>query len=211
MSSAAIIHGTIRATGERMFPLVMAVVTGEDGDLVLRLQRREPQALADLYDRFGGTVYRLILRMVRDSGIAEDLVQETFLRAWNRVSGFDSQRGAVGPWLVAIARNRALDYLRSHLRRGGNNVDLNETEQPAQFVDLPDGALTLDAARQVQRALENLSPPQRETIELAYFEGMSQTEIAEHMGQPLGTVKTWMRRAMLQMRETMDAGGARNS
>jgi len=175
----------------------------EDGDVVVRLQRREPQALAELYDRYGGMIYRLVLRIVRDTGIAEDLVQETFLRAWNRAGAFDAERGAAGPWLLAIARNRALDYLRAQSRRGGNTMELNETEHPAHFVDFQAAALNFDLARQVKRALEQLSAGERTTIELAYFEGMSQSEIAERMGQPLGTVKTWMRRAMLRMRESM--------
>jgi RNA polymerase sigma-70 factor (ECF subfamily) len=186
-----------------MFPLILAVLAMEDGDVVVRLQRREPQALADLYDRYGGMIYRLVLRIVRDTGIAEDLVQETFLRAWNRAGAFDSERGAVGPWLLAIARNRALDYLRAKSRHGANILELNETEHPARFVDFPADALSFDLARQVKRALEQLSAEQRATIELAYFEGLSQSEIAERMDKPLGTVKTWMRRAMLLMRESM--------
>jgi RNA polymerase sigma-70 factor (ECF subfamily) len=186
-----------------MFPLILAVLAMEDGNVVVRLQRREPQALAELYDRYGGMIYRLVLRMVRDTGIAEDLVQETFLRAWNRAAAFDAERGAVGPWLLAIARNRALDYLRAQSRHGANAMELNESELPARFLDFPADALNFDLARQVKRALEQLSASQRVAIELAYFEGMSQTEIAERMGQPLGTVKTWMRRAMLQMRESM--------
>lgn len=194
-----------------MFPLMMAVLTHSDGDLLLRLQRREPQALAELYDRYGGMIYRLAVRMVRDTGIAEDLVQETFLRAWNRAAGFDSERGAVGPWLLAIARNRALDYLRAQGRRGANNIELNETEHPSLFVDFPAEALNFDLARQVKRALSKLPSQQREAIELAYFEGMSQSEIAERMGQPLGTIKTWTRRAMMQMRENMEAGGTANA
>jgi len=186
-----------------MFPLIFAVLAMEDGDVVVRLQRREPQALAQLYDRYSGMVYRLALRIVRDSGIAEDLVQETFLRAWNRAGAFDSERGAVGPWLLAIARNRALDYLRAQSRRGGNTIELNETEHPTRFIDFPVEALNFDLARQLKRAMEQLSADQRLALELAYFEGMSQSEIAERMGQPLGTVKTWMRRAMLQMRDSL--------
>jgi RNA polymerase sigma-70 factor (ECF subfamily) len=186
-----------------MFPPILAVLAMEDGDVVVRLQRREPQALAELYDRYGGMIYRLVLRMVRDTGIAEDLVQETFLRAWNRAGAFDSNRGAVAPWLLAIARNRALDYLRSQSRHGANTMELNETEHAARFVDFPAEALNFDLARQIKRALEQLSADQRAAIELAYFQGLSQSEIAEHMGQPLGTVKTWMRRAMLRMRESM--------
>ncbi len=203
MSSAAIILGTSRVPGEGMFPLILAVLALEDGDVVVRLQRREPQALAELYDRYGGMIYRLVLRIVRDTGIAEDLVQETFLRAWNRAGGFDSERGAAGPWLLAIARNRAIDHLRSQSRRGANTMELNEAEHPARFVDFPAEALNFDLARQVKRALEQLHADQRVAIELAYFEGLSQSEIAARMGQPLGTVKTWMRRAMLRMRESM--------
>src|ERR1700722_5462060 len=203
MSSAAIIHRTSRVPDEGMFPLILAVLAMGDGDVVLRMQRREPQALAELYDRYSGMIYRLVLRMVRDTGIAEDLVQETFLRAWNRASGFDSERGAAAPWLLAIARNRAIDYLRAQSRHGGTTMELNEAEHPAWFVDFPAETLNFDLARQVKRALEQLTADQRVAIELAYFEGMSQSEIAARMGQPLGTVKTWMRRAMLQMRESL--------
>jgi RNA polymerase sigma-70 factor (ECF subfamily) len=192
-----------------MLPLILAVLAKGDGDLLARLQRRDPQALAELYDRYGGTVFRLILRMVRDSGTAEDLVQETFLRVWNRAGGFDSDRGAVGPWLLAVARNRAIDHLRSRAGRCENTVELNETENPALFAGIPPDPLHFDLARHVKRALGELTPQQREAIELAYFEGMSQTEIAERMGQPLGTVKTWMRRALEQMREALPSALAR--
>lgn len=189
-----------------MLPLILAVFAKGDGDLLARLQRRDPQALGELYDRYGRMTFALIFRMVRDRGIAEDLTQETFLRVWNRVGGFDSERGAVGPWLLAVARNRAIDYLRYQGKRAEATIELNETEHPGLFTDLPSDPLTLDAARQVQRALAELPAQQREAIELAYFEGLSQTEIAEKMGQPLGTVKTWMRRALQQMRGTL--GGA---
>ena len=205
MACAAIIHEAIREPGECMLPLILAVLGAGDGDLLARLQRRDPQALAELYDRYGGIVFRLILRMVRDTGTAEDLVQETFLRVWNRAGGFDSGRGAVGPWLLAVARNRAIDHLRSRAGRGENHIELNETENPALFADPPADPLHFDTVRHVQRALERLTPQQREAIELAYFEGMSQSEIAQRMQQPLGTVKTWMRRALEQMREGLPA------
>jgi RNA polymerase sigma-70 factor, ECF subfamily len=189
-----------------MLPLILAVLAATEGDLLARLQRREPEALAELYDRYGGIVYRLILRMVRDQGIAEDLVQETFLRAWNRVGGFDAGRGAVGPWLLTVARNRAIDYLRYKQRRGESSLELNEAEHPGLFADMRSDPLHFDIARHIKRALAQLNPKQREAIELAYFEGMSQTEIAQRMDQPLGTVKTWMRRALEQMKEAL--GGA---
>jgi RNA polymerase sigma-70 factor (ECF subfamily) len=105
--------------------LLLALELGEgadDSELARRLQRREPQAMADLYDRFGRLSYSLIFGIVRDSGIAEDLVQESFLRVWNRVQGFDPDRGALGPWLLAIARNRAIDHIRSAGARMGRNL-----------------------------------------------------------------------------------------
>jgi len=192
-----------------MLPLILAVLAAGDGDLLARLQRRDPQALAELYDRYGGIVFRLILRMVRDSGTAEDLVQETFLRVWNRAGGFDGERGAVGPWLLAVARNRAIDHLRARGGRAENTIELNEIENPALFAAAASDPLHFDLARHVKQALGRLTPQQREAIELAYFEGMSQTEIAERMGQPLGTVKTWMRRALELMREVLPSTLAR--
>ncbi|MGA2592306.1 MAG: sigma-70 family RNA polymerase sigma factor, partial [Bryobacteraceae bacterium] len=115
-----------------LLPLLLAIEIGEgDPELALRLQRRDPRAMAELYDRYGRLVYALVVRIVRDGGIAEDLVQETFLRVWNRVQGFDAEKGALGPWLLAVARNRAIDYLRSTGNRMRNALELQETEHPA--------------------------------------------------------------------------------
>jgi len=186
-----------------MLALLLAVLAKTDGDLLVRLQNRDPQALAELYDRYGKMVYGLILRVVSDTGTAEDLVQETFLRVWNRAQGFDSERGAVGPWLMAVARNRAIDYLRSQGRRIQSSVEFNETEHPSLFANLQTEMLQFDVIKRMKTALEHLDGKQRKAIELAYFEGMSQTEIAERMGQPLGTVKTWVRRALQQLREEL--------
>ena len=189
-----------------MLPLILAVLAKGDGDLLVRLQGRDSRALGELYDRYGRMAFGLILRMVQDRGIAEDLVQETFMRVWNRVGSFDSEQGAIGPWLLAVARNRALDYLRYKGRRPESSIDAQETENPALFADTQADPLRFDVARQVKTALSRLTEAQREAIELAYFEGMSQTEIAERMRQPLGTVKTWMRRALQQMREELGGG-----
>jgi RNA polymerase sigma-70 factor (ECF subfamily) len=187
-----------------MLPLLLAIEVGEgDEDLVKRLRLRDPRAMADLYDRYGRLVYSLILRVVRDGGIAEDLVQETFLRVWNRVQGFDSDRGSLGPWLLAVARNRAIDYLRSAGGRMRNQFEVEESEHPAQFTDFEKQLLNSDRVRRVKVALEKLSENQRSVIELAYFEGLSQTEIAGRMGQPLGTVKTWVRSALKNLRDEL--------
>jgi RNA polymerase sigma-70 factor, ECF subfamily len=187
-----------------LLPILLAIHAAEDDSgLVVRMQRRDPQALAELYDRYGRVTYALILRVVRDAGIAEDLVQETFLRVWNRVHGFDAQKGSIGPWLLAVARNRAIDYLRSAGGRERNAVEFEETDHPALYCDMEKDLLSADKARKVKSAVEKLTPNQRQVIELAYFEGLSQTEMAERMGQPLGTVKTWVRSALKNLREDL--------
>ena len=187
-----------------LLPLLLAIHAADgDPELVARLLRRDPQALAELYDRYGRLVYSLILRVVRDAAIAEDLVQETFLRVWNRVQGFDTAKGAIGPWLLAVARNRAIDYLRSAVGRERNATEFEEADHPALYVDMESSIVTSDTARVVRAAMEKLSPQQRQVIELAYFEGLSQTEMAERMKQPLGTVKTWVRAALKNLRDDL--------
>jgi RNA polymerase sigma-70 factor (ECF subfamily) len=188
------------------FPLVFAAIDAEgDPQLALRLQRRDPQALAELYDRYGRMAFALILRIVRDAGIAEDLTQETFLRVWNRMAGFDAQRGALGPWVLTVARNRAIDYLRSvDGRTRQNAIELSAAETPAAFVDLDAALMRGDRARLLRDAVEKLNEKQRMVIELAYFEGLSQTEMADRLKQPLGTVKTWVRTALQVLRSELE-------
>ncbi len=184
-----------------LLSLLMAALAEGDAELVTRLQRRDPQALAELYDRYGRIAYSLILRVVRDASLAEDLVQETFLRVWNRAQAFDAQRGAIGPWLLAVARNRAIDYLRSAGGRERNALELEENAHPSLYTDMERDILASDKARLIRAALERLAPKQREVIELAYFEGLTQTEMAARLGEPLGTVKTWVRTALKNLRE----------
>lgn len=189
-----------------LLPLWLAArLAPSDVDLIERLQRRDPQALAELYDRYGKLAYSVTLRIVRDAAIAEDLVQETFLRVWNRVHGFDAGKGSIGPWLLAVARNRSIDYLRSAGGRERSATEFEETDHPALYTDMESEILTSDAARRVKAAMAKLSPNQRQVIELAYFEGLSQTEMAERMGQPLGTVKTWVRTALKNLRDELGA------
>lgn len=131
-------------------------------------------------------------------------MQETFLHLWNRAQGFDAERGALGPWLLAVARNRAIDYLRSAGgRMARNSMEMLETEHPSLFANFENDVLNQDTARQIRGALERLTPNHRNVIELAYFERLSQTEMAERMGQPLGTVKTWVRTALKNLREQL--------
>lgn len=187
-------------------PIWLAVHAGAaDAQLIERLQQRDAQALAELYDRYGRLAFSLILRIVRDSGIAEDLVQETFLRVWNRAQGFDAHKGSIGPWLLAVARNRAIDYLRSAGGRERNALEFEETDHPGLYTDMEQDILNSDKARRVKTAMQKLSPNLRQVIELAYFEGLSQTEMADRLGQPLGTVKTWVRTALKNLRDELGA------
>ena len=184
--------------------LQVALRFKDDGDLARRLRDRDAGAMRELYDRYGRLVYSLIMRMVRNSAAAEDLVQETFLRVWNRMQAFDQERGALGPWVLTVARNRAIDYLRSaDARISAGSLDLDRLEHPAQFCDFEDRALSLDRARRLKDAFEKLTPNQKTVVELAYYEGLSQTEMAERMQQPLGTVKTWVRSALKTLREQL--------
>ena len=124
-----------------------------DEELARRLQRRDPDAMADLYDRFGRIAYSVVVAIVRDPGVAEDLVQETFLRVWNRIQAFDRERGALGPWVLAVARNRAIDYLRSvDGRMQAGAVDLDRIEHPAQFSGIESRALAIDRVRRLKIA-----------------------------------------------------------
>lgn len=185
--------------------LPLAVRLAEDGDLVRRLKAREPQAMSELYDRYARVAYSLILRIVRNAAVAEDLVQETFLRVWHRVHSFDADKGALGAWLLTVARNRAIDHLRSiDGRMEVNAISLQHLERPAWFASLDTGALALDRVRRLQRAFEKLTPHQRQVIDMAYYEGMSQTEMAERLKQPLGTIKTWTRGALKILRDELE-------
>ncbi len=185
--------------------LLLGVSVAEgDRDLALRLKRRESAAMAELYDRFGRVAYSVIFTIVRDTGIAEDLVQETFLRVWNRMTAFDAERGALGPWLLTVARNRAIDHIRSaEARMSRNTYELEERQHPSLFANAEQEIVTADEVRRIQSALTSLNKNQKRVIELAYFEGLSQTEMAEKLGEPLGTIKTWARSALKRLREEL--------
>jgi RNA polymerase sigma-70 factor, ECF subfamily len=177
-------------------------------DLALadQLQRREPEAIAAIYDRYGSLVYSLFLRTTRDQSIAEDLVQELFLRIWNRAGDFDRSRGSLTVWILSIARNMGIDYLRSAHAKFNTKLQPIDTaaEMPRGPVERePESAIDQDRA--VQAAMAQLSQKQKVVLELAYFEGFSQTEIAERLQEPLGTVKSWTRSALQSLRTAVKA------
>jgi RNA polymerase sigma-70 factor, ECF subfamily len=184
--------------------LAVVLRAAGDGDLIRRLKARDARAMSEVYDRFGRQAYAIIFRIVHNPTVTEDLVQETFLRVWNRAQSFDDERGALGAWVLTVARNRAIDHLRSSDgRMQSGAVELEKLENTSLFADLPTDAISIDRTRRVKAALEKLAPHQRQVIDLAYFEGLSQTEMAERLKQPLGTVKTWTRSALQLLRDQL--------
>jgi RNA polymerase sigma-70 factor (ECF subfamily) len=180
----------------------ISYVHRRDTAIVERLRQRDPAALAELYDAYSRSVYSLLIGIVKDKAIAEDLAQETFLRVWLRAGLFDSRKGSAGPWVLTIARNQALDYLRSrNIRRCSDGAHLAETEDPRLFSNLERDIRLSHSRPLLNSALDELTPHQLTAIDLAYFEGCTQSEIAERMGHPLGTVKTWVRTALGTLRD----------
>jgi RNA polymerase sigma-70 factor, ECF subfamily len=170
------------------------VADSEARTLVARLARGETAAVGEFFDRHAGLAYGLALRILRDPTEAEDVVQETFVQVWRQASRYDPGRGSPEAWVCTIARTRALDQLR---RRAARREEPAPAEQPASR-----GAVTEEALA-VRKALDGLSGEQRRALELAYYEGLSQSEIARRLGEPLGTIKTRIRAAMMRLRETL--------
>ena len=174
-----------------------------DSDLIHAVARGDELALAACYDRYRLILFGLILRILHDREEAEDVLQDIFLQVWRRAGDFDEARGRAFTWLVTIARSRALDRLRS----AGSRARLAEEAAQIPRDDVADAsqdALKSEAAAIVRRALAALPEEQRRTLFLAYFEGLTQTEIAARLGDPLGTVKTRMRSGMIKLRELLE-------
>ena len=173
-----------------------------DNDLLHAIARGDEAALAACYDRYRLILFGLILRILHDREEAEDCLQEVFLQVWRRARDFDESRGRAFTWLVTIARSRALDRLRasgSRLRLATEAAQVPRDEvgdAAAEAVQSEPGAI-------VRTALAALPEEQRRTLLLAYFEGLTQTEIAARLGDPLGTVKTRMRAGMIKLRELL--------
>lgn len=179
----------------------------DDEELMSRLSLRDLKAFRTLYQRYSSLVYSASLRVLRDPALAEDMVQEIFLRIWRKPESYVSQRGKFATWLTSVTRNRAVDEIRSRNRRYRH-----ETASPEeQEWDVPgderdDPALTAelsDQRRLILAALSGLPEEQKQVIELAYFGGLTQQEISERLQQPLGTVKTRIRLGMQKLRAAL--------
>jgi RNA polymerase sigma-70 factor (ECF subfamily) len=179
----------------------------EDAALVAALAREEVTALEQLYDRYSALVFSVALRVLHDHALAEDVTQEVFLRVWRQPSSFDPQRGRFISWISSVARNRALDEQRrlTRRRRAEDQDEDPVLRLPAEGRgdDPAHEAVLADDRVRVRAALAQLPDAQRTVIELAYFGGLTQTEIAERTGDPLGTIKTRVRLGMRKLREAL--------
>jgi RNA polymerase sigma-70 factor, ECF subfamily len=176
----------------------IATKAAEDAALLARVERGDRGAMASLFDRYSGIVYSVALRVLKDTGQAEDVMQDIFIQIWKKPSAFVSGRGSLGAWLVVVARNRAIDALRR--RRPMDSV---EDVVLSSSTDLGAEAERNTLMEKVRVYLHQLPPEQRKSVEMAYFEGMSHSEIAEKTGDPLGTVKTRIRLALITLRKAM--------
>ena len=180
----------------------------DDREAIRRVASRDSAGLEWLYDRYATLVYSLALRIVRDASDAEDVTQEVFAQVWTQAARFDASRGAVGAWLTVMARSRALDRLR---RRGAapqpsGDVDaMANIQDPAPSVEwMAANAEQVTAAREAMAALP---AEQRATLELAYYEGLTQSEIAQRTDTPIGTVKTRIRTGLQRIRDVVAPKG----
>ena len=188
----------------------MHVSDPTDLSLLQRIAARDTGALAELYDRHSRLIFGLILRIVRDRGEAEEILQEAFFRVWTRAERYDARIGGPLPWMVRVARNRAIDCLRA--RRVRATVDTPATDLAAVEAVAPDTgiqspeAAVLDAERRrtLTDALAGLPEDRRQLIEAAFFEGYTHSELAQRFGLPLGTVKTRIRAGMTAMRKRLE-------
>jgi RNA polymerase sigma-70 factor (ECF subfamily) len=166
-----------------------------DLSLVARLRARDESAMAALYDRYSSLVYAVALRVLGDTGAAEDVLQEIFLQLWRKPSAFDAARGNMGAWLSVIARNRSIDALRK--RKPEIDIENVVLSVETNFANNADRGRALLKIREV---LGKMAAPQRSALEMAFFEGLTHTEIAEKTGEPLGTIKTRIRAGLSSLR-----------
>lgn len=167
-----------------------------EATLIARVRAGDENAMADVYDRYSGIVYAVALRVLGNTSSAEDVMQEVFLQFWRNPQAFDADRGKLAPWLAVIARNRSIDVLRK--RPMEDDID----EEPVSTgVNLEDEAAERQVMSKVRGVLGQLPQDQRRLLEMAFFEGMTHSEIAGKTGEPLGTVKTRIRSGLQALRK----------
>jgi RNA polymerase sigma factor (sigma-70 family) len=184
--------------------------------LLARTALGDRAAFATLYERSSGQLFAVVLRIQRDRALAEDLLQDVYVKVWHAAGGFDAARSQPMTWLASIARNRAIDSLRraqtqpmllSTTRDEGDGDDDGPDAVERAAADGPGPMELLDRAcdaRELHRCVERLSAAQKQSVALAFFDGLSYAEVAEHLKQPLGTVKSWLRRALAALKGCLD-------
>jgi RNA polymerase sigma-70 factor (ECF subfamily) len=172
----------------------------DDADMLARVQRGDEQAMASLFDRYSKIVYSVALRVLRDAASAEDVLQEIFMQVWRNPAGFVATRGSLGGWLAVVTRNRSIDSLRR--RKPTEQVEEMNIAAPGNLGDEAERNLMMERARTV---IAKLPAEQRKTLEMAFFDGLTHSEIAEMTGDPLGTVKTRIRSALSTLRKGFQA------
>jgi RNA polymerase sigma-70 factor (ECF subfamily) len=176
-----------------------------DEALVALAARSEQSALAELYDRFGRPAYGLALRILRDEALAEDAVQEAFLALWRTAARFVPERGKASTWILTLVHRRAVDIVRREERRRADALE--QSPEPESRIAVDEEAWLRLQRERVQDALRKLPDQQREAIELAYYGGFTQSELAERLGQPLGTIKSRMFGGLARLRELLGEPG----
>jgi RNA polymerase sigma-70 factor (ECF subfamily) len=195
----------VRPVAEVEVPLGdTAPVTADAADLIGRMVRGDRSGLEGLYDRYGQLVFNLVNRVVGDRADAEEVLQEVFLQAWRSAARYDPSRGSPEAWLIMMARSRAIDAVRA-VRRAPDRFDTEPVEDVR--APMPDLVGAVEARALVSAALADLTAAQREVLELAFYDGLSQAEIAVRTGAPLGTVKTRTRMALERLRQTFAMKG----
>jgi len=178
-----------------------------DAELMRRIAEGDKQAFADLYDRFSGPLYGAALRIVRDPTEAQDIVHDAFVTLWEKAATFETDRGSAFSWVITLVRNRAIDRVRMRRRR----AELLAESAPSDLgyggdsgpPSVEDAAALGDDAKAVRAAVATLPPEQQRALELAFFGGMTQEEIARKLAEPLGTVKARIRRGLLKLRDLL--------
>ena len=170
--------------------------TEDDASLLALVRSGDEHAMASLFDRYSKVVYSVALRVLRDPAAAEDVLQEIFMQIWRNPDSFTAARGSLGGWLAVVSRNRSIDMLRR--RRPTDSVDEIALASPYNLADEAERNSLMERARGV---IVQLPSEQRKTLEMAFFDGLTHSEIAEMTGDPLGTVKTRIRSALLTLRK----------
>jgi RNA polymerase sigma factor (sigma-70 family) len=193
----------------------------ELAQLMSRAALGDRAAFARLYDLTSGHLFAVVLRIQRDRALAEDLLQEVYVNLWRAVGSFDAAQSQPMTWLTSVARNKAIDSLRraqsqpvmQSVHREDDDDDRPDLDQ--QMADDTPGPADLLSqagdARRLDACMKSLTPPQRQSVALAFFDGLSHAEVASHLQQPLGTVKSWVRRALLSLKDCLERAAQRDA